>query len=927
MLLVVVFSAAPATAQVTMWQGGGATDNWSDGSNWDSGPPQNGWDVLFMPVPTPSFMDIPGLILNQLDMTGYSGVLMLQQDLGVTMDALLDGNVVLGGWSLSGASMVQVLATGGVDISTGNLAVGGDLLVEGSLTSTSSAAIDVGGMLVALPTAAISLLSTTYTTVMGDVDLLAAGFVDLPGCTFDLQGAGQNVLLPPAKSLQKLYVNQSTASDVVTITAGGVTTLLSDLVVNRGILRVDGVDLTVLGHTNVMALGSLRNDDGPGRTYRFLQDMDIYGQFRFLGDNLTIKFNDGLVIDVYALAEFRIDGGISNRITVQNDQNLTQWYLSADPSATVYIRDANISWCYYATSLFVHSCGDMGNNTGLIFIEPDIDLSTTLLDYYFVKVGTTKYDTVTVYNVGTDTLNVTSVYTTDPVYVPTPTAFMLLPADSQKVSVAFTPTTTNLYLKDMWIASDDPDELLERVRTNGAGALPNLTFFSFTTPAELTEGDEPIDAILTVDNIGNWEAGPFRVSLRLSPDVAITTDDDILATFDVSGLPAGVDTTANLTVTIPALAPRGDIYLGAIADDLDQVVEANEANNTAVHAFSYQVPLVHSVMDVPLDQGGQVFLSWYASPLDPPGGISEYTLWRTIDVPLAQAVVKSGTVIRSASEWSTQLEKPVIRAGASPAGPVFWEHIATHGAFRRDAYGMALPTLFDSTTAGYQYHYFQVIAHTSAPDTFYISATDSGYSVDDLAPAAPLNLAGEQTEANGLQLTWDPNSETDLSHYAVYRGTDAGFTPDEGNLVDETTDTGLFDDGWRWDGGYHYKVAAVDIHGNVSLYAAFGSDEVVGTDGAGPPAANYLGQNRPNPFGTDTRIAYGLSGDADVSIRIYDVKGRLVRTVVNGRRTADHHSAVWDGRDDAGRMVSGGVYFYRITAGSFVQTRKMVILR
>jgi len=101
----------------------------------------------------------------------------------------------------------------------------------------------------------------------------------------------------------------------------------------------------------------------------------------------------------------------------------------------------------------------------------------------------------------------------------------------------------------------------------------------------------------------------------------------------------------------------------------------------------------------------------------------------------------------------------------------------------------------------------------------------------------------------------------------------------------------------------------------------------VGTDGAGPPAANYLGQNRPNPFGADTKIAYGLSGDADVSIRIYDVKGRLVRTVVNGRRTADHHSAVWDGRDDAGRMVSGGVYFYRITAGSFVETRKMVILR
>jgi hypothetical protein len=191
----------------------------------------------------------------------------------------------------------------------------------------------------------------------------------------------------------------------------------------------------------------------------------------------------------------------------------------------------------------------------------------------------------------------------------------------------------------------------------------------------------------------------------------------------------------------------------------------------------------------------------------------------------------------------------------------------------------------------------------------------------------PANLAGDQSEPEGLRLTWDANLEDDLAKYAVYRGTSPVFTPAPGNLVGEPVDPGLFDGDWRWDGDFHYKVAAVDVHGNVSVFAILGPDLVTGAEQAGPTAVNYLGQNRPNPFGRGTRIGFGLARAGAVSVRIYDVRGRLVRVLLDEFRGADFHSVVWDGRDNSGQVVAGGVYFYRVTSGSFVQTKKLTLLR
>jgi len=90
--------------------------------------------------------------------------------------------------------------------------------------------------------------------------------------------------------------------------------------------------------------------------------------------------------------------------------------------------------------------------------------------------------------------------------------------------------------------------------------------------------------------------------------------------------------------------------------------------------------------------------------------------------------------------------------------------------------------------------------------------------------------------------------------------------------------------------------------------------------------------NYPNPFNPDTWIPYSLSQDSDVTIRIFNSAGRLVRTLNLGRQVAGIHitkdeAAYWDGKDDLGQRVASGVYYYTLQAGEFRSTRKMVIMK
>ena len=98
------------------------------------------------------------------------------------------------------------------------------------------------------------------------------------------------------------------------------------------------------------------------------------------------------------------------------------------------------------------------------------------------------------------------------------------------------------------------------------------------------------------------------------------------------------------------------------------------------------------------------------------------------------------------------------------------------------------------------------------------------------------------------------------------------------------------------------------------------------------PKKSMLLSNYPNPFNPDTWIPFILSEDNQVTVTIYDVSGRFVRTINLGWLKAGYYTdrktaAYWDGRNEAGERISSGIYFYRIEAGKFAGTGKMVALR
>lgn len=94
-----------------------------------------------------------------------------------------------------------------------------------------------------------------------------------------------------------------------------------------------------------------------------------------------------------------------------------------------------------------------------------------------------------------------------------------------------------------------------------------------------------------------------------------------------------------------------------------------------------------------------------------------------------------------------------------------------------------------------------------------------------------------------------------------------------------------------------------------------------------PPAMTELGSNYPNPFNPSTTIEFSLAAPGPVTLSIYNASGQLIRTLIDESRTAGVHQAVWDGKDNRGGAVSSGVYFYRMKAGDYDKSRKMILLR
>jgi len=415
-------------------------------------------------------------------------------------------------------------------------------------------------------------------------------------------------------------------------------------------------------------------------------------------------------------------------------------------------------------------------------------------------------------------------------------------------------------------------------------------------------------------------------------------------------------------------------------------------------------PEVRIVRDVPNDQGGSIALAWLRSEFDATSGgtVTGYRVWRRL--PLVES-------LRARSEV-----RPVTEGQAI----TFWEPLTTLPAAALEGYGVVVATTQDSLEDSNPYTAFFVSALTADPHVFYDSAVDSGYSVDNLAPAPPEGLHGTFDPQSGVTLHWMPNREADLARYRLYRGPSADFAPSPATFVGATADTVIADPA---SSGSYYKLSAVDLHGNesrpttlapadlptmilvsdlqarvegrrvrvlVSLaraddrYSALlyrgASDsfleasilpidpvvstspqielidetadpgksywywvQLVGHDGtvvlAGPvqvevgsaPAYTGISAAQPNPMRASTTLRFAVGTDAagmgiaPCRIDVFNVQGRRVRSLVGDSRPAGNYEIAWDGADERGARARAGMYYVRLSVGSFQRSMKVVV--
>ncbi len=155
------------------------------------------------------------------------------------------------------------------------------------------------------------------------------------------------------------------------------------------------------------------------------------------------------------------------------------------------------------------------------------------------------------------------------------------------------------------------------------------------------------------------------------------------------------------------------------------------------------------------------------------------------------------------------------------------------------------------------------------------------------------------------------------------------FTLDNPNLT--TLEIAPFsDDNPRHELMYVYNEWVNNVPNVMSLDPEFQGGSITldsRTPAASLPKEFALSQNVPNPFNPSTIVQYALPHDAQVNLVVYNVLGQHVATLVNEMQRAGMQSVTWDGTDATGHSVASGVYFYKLRAGDFTDTKKMLLLK
>ena len=334
------------------------------------------------------------------------------------------------------------------------------------------------------------------------------------------------------------------------------------------------------------------------------------------------------------------------------------------------------------------------------------------------------------------------------------------------------------------------------------------------------------------------------------------------------------------------------------------------SSSVATHVVTSTAPMILEVRDIPDDQGGQVDVAW--AGMCTQDSVEAYWILRS--VPAALAVREAGAAVASDL---TQPSPPRLGARLrldqnGAAGD--WEYVGTQSALHDSTYSYAVPTTGDSVAGANPRSLFMIEARTTGGEPRY-SAPDSGYSVDNLAPAAPANF-GVTTAGGKNVLSWDAVLEPDFVAYRLYRGDWQEFVPDPAALLSVQATTGYEDPAG---GSDTYKLCAVDVHGNAGPYAIADPDYPAGV--SDETLSFALEGVRPNPArGGHLAVTFTLPTPAPARLELVDVGGRRVVSRAVGSMGAGRHAV------ELATGLRPGVYLVRLTQGAAVRVVRVAVL-
>jgi hypothetical protein len=178
---------------------------------------------------------------------------------------------------------------------------------------------------------------------------------------------------------------------------------------------------------------------------------------------------------------------------------------------------------------------------------------------------------------------------------------------------------------------------------------------------------------------------------------------------------------------------------------------------------------------------------------------------------------------------------------------------------------------------------------------------------------------------DGVLLNWTTATELNNQGFEIERATGVqswqkiGYVPGFGTTTEPKTYSYL--DGDVTTGTYNYRLKQIDFDGTTAY-----SDEIeVVVDFT--PSNFELSQNYPNPFNPSTTIQFQVPQASDVTVIVYDMLGQAVKSLFAGQVQAGKYTIEWDGTNNAGSKLSSGSYIYRMTAGEFVESKEMILLK